>query len=107
MKTIPTIVMSKSRILSVAIFTASVALTASVQAQTAPAVSMPMAGGSMSHDCAKPTPKHDHGAERGTPSSKATPTPCGPVTAVSAPVEAASTPKKKPSHNHSTFHKTM
>ncbi|HWR86928.1 MAG TPA: hypothetical protein VN277_00735, partial [Acidiferrobacterales bacterium] len=55
--------MTAIRILSAAIFAASMALSGTGLAQSAPAASMPMPGGTKAQDCAKPTPKHDHSAE--------------------------------------------
>lgn len=98
--------MSTIRTLCAVIFAASVGLSGAVQAQSAPAASMPMADGPMSHDCAKRVRKHDHGAEKGTPTPMAKSVPCTAATAVPAPAAAASA-AKKPGHNHSTFHKTM
>ncbi len=98
--------MTTIRILSAAIFAASIALSGTVQAQSAPAASMPMAGGTMSHDCAKPIRKHDHGAEKGTPTPMATSAPCAVAAAASEPAAAASSAKKS-GHDHSKFHKTM
>lgn len=98
--------MSTIRTLSATFFAASIALSGAVQAQSAPAASMPVAGSAMSHDCAKPMRKHDHGAEKGTPTPAAKSAPCAAATAAPAPAAAASA-AKKPGHNHSTFHKTM
>ena len=99
-------VMTTIRTLAAAFFAASIALSGTVQAQPAPAASMPMAGGTMPSDCAKPIRKHDHGAERGMPTPAAKSAPCAVAAAASAPAAAASA-AKKPGHNHSTFHKTM
>ena len=96
--------MSTIRTLCAAIFAASFALSGAVQAQSAPAASMPMADGQPSHDCAKPMRKHDHGAEKGMPTPMAKSAPC---TAAAAAPAAAASAAKKPGHNHSTFHKTM
>lgn len=98
--------MTTIRTLSAAIFAAAVALSGTALAQSAPAASMPMAGATAPHDCAKPIRKHDHGAERGTPTPMARSAPCAVAAAASAPAAAASS-AKKPGHNHSTFHKTM
>jgi hypothetical protein len=99
--------MSTLRNLSAALFAVAVALTTSVQAQTAPAGAMPMTGDAMSHDCAKPMRKHDHGAEKGTPTPSAASAPCTAAMAAPAPAEAASSAKKAAGHDHSKFHKTM
>lgn len=99
--------MTTIRALAAAIFAASVALSGTVQAQSAPAVAKPMASGTMSQDCcAKPMRKHDHGAEKGTPTPMAMAAPSAVAAAASGPAAAASS-AKKPGHNHSTFHKTM
>lgn len=99
--------MTTIRALAAAIFAASIALSGTVQAQSAPAVAKPMAGDAMSQDCcAKPVRKHDHGAEKGTPTPTATAAPSTAAAAASEPAAAASS-AKKPGHNHSTFHKTM
>lgn len=99
--------MTTIRILSVAIFAAASTLTATAQTAPAPAASMPMAGATMPLDCAKPMAKHDHGAERGMPTSKTKSVPCTPTVAATTTSESASAPKKQLKHNHSTFHKTM
>lgn len=99
-------VMTTINTLAAAIFAASIALSETVQAQTAPAASMPMAGGAMSHDCATPIRRHDHGAEKGTATPMATSAPCAVAAAAMGPAAAASS-AKKPGHNHSTFHKTL
>lgn len=98
--------MTTIRTLSAAIFAAAIALSGTVLAQSAPSASMPTAGAAMSYDCAKPIRKHDHGAEKGTPTPMARSAPCAVAAAASAPA-AAATSAKKPGHNHSTFHKTM
>ncbi|GAP39044.1 hypothetical protein ISF6_0757 [Piscinibacter sakaiensis] len=56
----------------------------------------------MSHDCAKPMAKHDHGAERGTPRSAPKSGPCAPGMGAMAPEGSASAApaKKLPKHNH-------
>lgn len=99
--------MTTTRNLSAAIFATLIVLTSTAQAQVSPAASMPMAGTAMPKDCAKPTAKHDHGAEKGTPSPKSMSGPCAPVAAAAIPADAASTPKKKLNHDHSKAHKTM
>lgn len=57
------IVMTTIRTLFVSAFLASAALAASAQTQPAASASVPMGGAMMSHDCAKPMAKHDHGAD--------------------------------------------
>ncbi len=96
------IVMSTIRTLFVSALFASAALAASAQTQPAASASMPMGGAMMSHDCAKPMAKHDHGAERGTPRAMAKSGPCAAGATATAPEGAASTArtKKLPKHNH-------
>jgi hypothetical protein len=101
------IVMTTFRVLSAAIFATSMALAGAAQAQPAPAASMPMAGASTPQDCAKPMAKHDHGAEKGTPSAKTMAAPCAPMSAAPKPADAASTPKKLGNHDHAKMHKSM
>mgnify|MGYP000902047875 CR=1 FL=1 len=93
--------MNTIRTLFASLLVASVTLGA--QAQTAPAGSTPTADHMKSQDCARPMPKHDHGAEKGTPRPVAKFGPCETGAAVSAPEGAASTAqaKKLPRHNHS------
>lgn len=80
------------------------ALSASpVFAQQHPdAASMPMDGASMPHDCGKAIKRHDHGAEKGTP----TPGSMDCAHAATPAASAASGARKKPLHDHGTFHKT-
>ncbi|MEI2677427.1 MAG: hypothetical protein V9G29_05930 [Burkholderiaceae bacterium] len=94
--------MTTIRTLFVSALFASAALAASAQTQPAASASMPMGGGMMAHDCAKPMAKHDHGAERGTPRSTAKSGPCMAAAAAMAPEAAASAApaKKLPKHNH-------
>jgi hypothetical protein len=81
---------------------ASAALAASAQTQPAASASMPMGGAMMSHDCAKPMAKHDHGAEKGTPHAMSKTGPGAAGAAAMAPEGAASSApaKKLPKHNH-------
>jgi hypothetical protein len=92
--------MSMIRNLFASLLVTSVAFGASVQAQPAPTASMPMGDHMKSTDCAKPMAKHDHGAEKGTPSPKSGP--CAAGTMATAPEGAASTApaRKLPKHNH-------
>ena len=99
--------MTTTRMLSTAICATLIELTSTVQAQPAPAASMPMASNAMPKDCAKPMARHDHGAEKGTPSAKTMSANCAQAAAATMPADAASTPKQKPIHNHSKVHKTM
>jgi hypothetical protein len=89
---------------------ACVAFAASAQTQTtqpaAPA-SAPMPGNMMSHDCAKPMAKHDHGAEKGMPRPLSMSAPCAGGAAASAPAMGDSATKKQLTHDHSKFHKTI
>jgi hypothetical protein len=96
------IVMSTIRTLFVSALFASAALAASAQTPPAAGASMPMGCAMMSHDCAKPMAKHDHGAERGTPRSASKSAPCAAGMAAMAPEGAASAApaKKLPKHNH-------
>ena len=94
--------MSTFRPLFVSALFASAALAASAQTPPAASASMPMGGAMMSHDCAKPMAKHDHGAERGTPRSAPKSGPCAPGMGAMAPEGSASAApaKKLPKHNH-------
>jgi hypothetical protein len=98
--------MSTNRTLFAVIFAASVGLSGAAQAQSAPAAPAPAVDGQALHDCAKPTRKHDHGAEKGIPTPMAKSAPCTDAAAATLPA-AAGTAAKKHGHNHSTFHKTM
>lgn len=89
--------MTTIRILSAAIFVASIALTANAQSQPMSGASAPMAGASMPHDCARPMAKHDHSAEKGMPTPKSMSGPCAPATAASA-----SKAKAKARHDHAS-----
>ena len=80
--------MSTFRTLFVSALFASAALAASAQTPPAASASMPMGGAMMSHDCAKPMAKHDHGAERGTPRSAPKSGPCAPGMGAMAPTIA-------------------
>ena len=94
--------MTTIRTLFVSALFAAAALAASAQTPPAASASMPMGGAMMSHDCAKPMAKHDHGAEKGTPRPMAKTGPCAAGAAPMAPEGAASTAqtKKLPKHNH-------
>ena len=88
------------RIFSIAF---ALALSTAAVAQQAPVpASAPDAGAAstMPHDCVKPMARHDHGAEKGTP----TPMSSGCPMAASASSARA---KAKPGHDHSKFHKLM
>ena len=98
--------MTSIRTLAAVSFAASIVLSGTVLAQSAPPASMPAADATMPADCAKPTRKHDHGAEKGVPTPTAISAPCAVAATASKPAASAST-AKKPGHNHSTFHKTM
>lgn len=54
-------------------------------------------------DCARPIARHDHGAERGTPSARARAATCPPEGASSG----AAPRSIKPTHDHGKTHKTM
>lgn len=58
------IVMTAIRTLIASTLFASAALAASAQPQPTAGASMPIGDAMMSHDCAKPMAKHDHGAEK-------------------------------------------
>ena len=83
-----------TRILSVAFFVTSIAFAASAQSQPMAAPS-PMAGASMPYDCARPMAKHDHGAQKNTPTPNTMSGPC-------APAAAASASKVKSRHDHAS-----
>ena len=86
------IAMIITRILSVTFFVTSIAFAANTQSQPMAAPSTPMAGASP-HDCARPMAKHDHGAQKNTPTPNAMSGPC-------APAAAASASKVKSRHDH-------
>lgn len=92
--------MTTIRILSAALFVTSIALTAPAQAQPAAADSAPMTSASMPTDCAKPMARHNHGADKGMPTTKSMSEPC-------APAAAASSPKARVRHDHTRFHKNQ
>jgi hypothetical protein len=75
--------------------------TAAIAQDSAGAPAAPVTAPSASTDCAKPTARHDHGAEKGTPSPKAM-VPCGAESA--APAKKA---KAKTGHDHAKFHKNQ
>lgn len=97
--------MSTFRTLFVSALFACADLAASAQTPPAASVSMPVGAATMSHDCAKPMAKHDHGAEKGMPRPAAKAEPCMGDTSATAPAASASAPKKQPSHDHAKFHK--
>ncbi len=92
---------------SVAFFTMTLAGGAMAQtppASVAPAASMPTAGASMPHDCAKPIARHDHGVEKGVYAAKTRQAPCAATADTAAtPAQAASTPAKRLKHDHTQF----
>ena len=77
-------------------------------AQTAPADSAASSAkpdATTSKDCVK-TPRHDHGAERGMPSSRGKP--CTPEKEkVAKDNTSATDAKAKSGHNHAQFHKNQ
>jgi hypothetical protein len=76
-------------------------LSTAVVAQESPVPNPAPAGAaSMPHDCAKPMARHDHGAEKGTPTPMSAACPM----ASAAPVEKA---KAKRGHDHARVHKLM
>ena len=76
--------------ISAAILACAFGLTVTVQAQPAAAGAVPMAGATLKQDCARPVAKHDHGAEKGTPSPKTMSGPCTPADAARMSSDAAS-----------------
>lgn len=96
--------MSTIRTLLTLVLSVTTAMAVSAQTAPAPATSGPMVGATMSHDCAKPMAKHDHGAERNSPRSVAK-ADCMADGAVAAPAASASAPKKQLKHDHAKFHK--
>lgn len=90
--------MTTNHILSVAIFLTATSLTAVAQEVPGASASSPMASTSMPQDCAKPMPKHDHGAEKGA--SK-------PMSISGSCASAAGTSAAKPRHDHARFHKNQ
>jgi hypothetical protein len=77
------IAMTTLRILSIALIASSLAMTAGAQQRPADSASSPMAA-AMQDDCAKPMARHDHGAEKGTPTPRAKSKPCAPAATASA-----------------------
>ncbi|MEO8653661.1 MAG: hypothetical protein ABI409_06000 [Ramlibacter sp.] len=63
----------------------------------------------MPHDCTQQMARHDHGAERGTPTPMySLSMPMSMTTGcATAPDEPAKKAKAKPGHDHSKFHKLM
>lgn len=91
--------MSTYRLIS---FTFALALSVAAVAQERPAAaSPPVAAPSTPSDCAKPIARHDHGAEKGTPSPKAA-MPCA-----ATPAASATKTKAISGHDHAKFHKQM
>jgi hypothetical protein len=92
--------MFASRIFPIAF---ALALSAAAVAQEAPVPTpAPDAGAAstMPRDCAKPMARHDHGAEKGTP----TPMSAGcPMATSASPAKT----KAKLGHDHAKFHKLM
>lgn len=82
-------------IVALAFASAAVAQDAPVPATVAPPVAAAPAPG----DCARPMARHDHGAERYTPSPKAA-APCGTV-------KARAKAKSVTGHDHGKFHKNQ
>lgn len=92
--------MTTIRILSAALLVASIALTATAQAQTAAPASAPVAGAAMSTDCPKPMAKHDHAAEKGNPRPMSMSAGCPPAKATSALSAASAAEKRRLRHEH-------
>jgi len=91
--------MLASRLIATSFALALAAGSALAQQAPAAAASATDGNGTMSHDCAKPMAKHDHGAERGMPAAKAAP-------CAAAPASAAKT-KSQLKHDHAKFHKNQ
>lgn len=80
----------------------SLAFAGAALAQEAPApTSPPAAVAAAPGDCARPMARHDHGAERLTPSPKAA-APCAP-----AKTRTSAKAKVGPGHDHGKFHKNQ
>lgn len=93
--------MTMIRILSAALVVCLPALNAAAQSRPAEAAPAPAtAAASMPMDCAKPTARHDHAAEKGMPKTQSTAGPC-------PPAKAASASKSKSTHDHGKFHKNQ
>lgn len=90
--------MKSVHIVLAALFAAGVSAGVGAQ-QAAPAA----ASAAAVKDCKRQIPRHDHGAERGVPSSKAWVSGCPPEPAASA----AATRKPKPGHDHAKTHKNQ
>jgi hypothetical protein len=75
-------------------------LSTAVVAQESSAPNLDPAGTAITHDCAKPMPRHDHGAEKGTPTPMRVACPM----AATPSIEKA---KAKRGHDHAKFHKLM
>jgi hypothetical protein len=79
-------------------------LSGAAVAQEAPAPATeatPAPAAVMPHNCTKEMPRHDHGAEKGTPTPKMS------GCAMEAPAAAVSKAKPKLGHDHAKFHKLM
>jgi hypothetical protein len=83
----------------------AVVLSGAAVAQEAPAPATdavaPAAAATMPHDCMKEIARHDHGAEKGTPTPKMT------GCTMEAPAAPATKAKAKLGHDHAKFHKLM
>jgi hypothetical protein len=91
--------MFASRLIPVAF---AVIFSAAALAQEAPAPvtdAKPTAAAAMPHDCTKQMARHDHGAEKGTPTPK--------MAGCAMEKPAVSPVKGKAGHDHAKFHKLM
>jgi hypothetical protein len=94
--------MTQTRKLCIALFLSTLALTATAQDRPAASPASPTPSTTLAHDCVKPMPRHDHTAEKGTPTPKSIIGPCGPSAAASAPKA-----KAQLRHDHAKFHKNQ
>lgn len=93
--------MTPFRILSAALIVSLAVLNSAAQSRPADMDSAPAtAAVSTPKDCAKPTARHDHAAEKGMPKTQSAAEPCPPVKATSAP-------KSTSTHDHAKFHKNQ
>lgn len=81
------------------------AAAATAVAQQASPAATPAAGasGPAAADCVRQVPRHDHGAERGTPMPRSSATACAPQKAASGATRSAN----KPLHDHGKVHKNQ
>jgi hypothetical protein len=98
-----------SRLLPIAVM-ALFSVAALAQEAPAPAPAQaPTDAAAMPRDCTQQMARHDHGAEKGTPTPMSSLSmPMSMTTGcAAAPADPATKAKVKPGHDHSKFHKLM